>query len=131
MVYKLKHIGTGIAGRPKGQENSVTRICWKSFCCDLRSMPEFEVPDDNSIIYYKVSKQEKIGITQIGEDEYQTFYMNGYSNINIKCQKLKNGTQLDKFVNRLLMDNWDWTLEGKIKQFCVTQSSELDKELED
>lgn len=131
MAYKLKKIGTGIAGRPKGQENSITRITWKSFCCDLRSYPEFEVPDDNSIIYYKVSKNEKIGITKIGENEYQTFYMDAYNNINIKCQKLKNDTQLDKFVNRLLLDNWDWKLEGKIKQFCVSQSSELDEELGD
>lgn len=129
MVYKLKHIGSGIAGRPKGTENLVTTICWENFCCDLRSMKEFEVPIDNHIIYYIINKNERIGITKVGETTYEVSYINDSCGLTINCQKLTNDTKLDKFVNRLLMDNWDWTIEGKIKQFCI--GNETDEDLED
>jgi len=116
--------GTGMPGRPAGVSNSsVTIINWHQLCVNCRVMGEFYVPIDDEYIDYIISKDEFIRITKIVKDEntnyYQISYNNKLASLWIKCQLIKTGNELDKFINRLLADSYDWKIEGVIKPFLV------------
>lgn len=109
--------GTGIPGRPKGMNNAQLNICWDVLCKDLRHFPEFKVPMSNEYILYPIGNTEYIKITKIGDKQYQLLYV--YNNLELRCQKLKNDNDLDAFLNKLLYEDYDFVLEGFIKQFKI------------
>lgn len=112
----IKHLGTGIAGRPKGICNSQININWHNLCKDCMHYSEFKVVDD--VIIYPISKDEYLEIYPSNniENEYQMKYC--YKGLKIKCQTLDNN-DLDSLLNKLMSDDWDYsiTLNARVKTF--------------
>ena len=108
---------SGVLGRTLGQSNYKINITWGVLRKDLRQFKEFKILDgDENIITYKISDNEFINIIR-DKDKYNVLYE--YASLKIKCQILKDMHEVDSFVNHLLMDNWDWRIEGNIKQFKI------------
>jgi hypothetical protein len=109
--------GTGIPGRPKGATNSEMNLDWNTLRKTLKHYPEFVISENDDVIKYPIGDTEHICITKIEEKRYQLSYV--FNNLEINCQVLKNDTDLDNFINKLLYDDYDFVIEGFIKQFKI------------
>lgn len=120
-----------ITGRPKGMNNFQLNLNWSVLCKDLRHIEGFEIAENNEYIKYNLGKDEYFIITQ--DKEIDTLYHLSYTNgkFTMPCQDIKNNNRLDSFLNKLILDNWDIKITGKIKQFRLYQGNgeeDLDEE---
>lgn len=120
-----------ITGRPKGMNNFQLNLNWSVLCKDLRHIEGFEIAENNEYIKYNLGKDEYFIITQ--DKEIETLYHLTYTNgkFTMPCQDIKNNNRLDSFLNKLILDNWDIKITGKIKQFRLYQGNceeDLDEE---
>ena len=120
-----------ITGRPKGMNNFQLNLNWGVLCKDLRHIEGFEIAENNEYIKYNLGKDEYFIITQ--DKEIDTLYHLSYTNgkFTMPCQDIKNNNRLDSFLNKLILDNWDIKITGKIKQFRLYQGNgeeDLDEE---
>jgi len=121
----------GANGRPKGMNNFQLNLNWSVLCKDLKHIKDFEIAENNEYIKYNLGKDEYFIITQ--DKEIDTLYHLSYTNgkFTMPCQDIKNNNRLDSFLNKLILDNWDIKITGKIKQFRIYQGNneeDLDEE---
>jgi hypothetical protein len=120
-----------ITGRPKGMNNFQLNLNWGVLCKDLKHIEGFTIADNNAYIQYNLSKDEYITITK--DNEKDAYYHLNYTNgkFTMQCQDIKNDNILDSFLNKLILDNWDIKITGKIQMFKLYQGNEEDLDEED
>lgn len=120
-----------ITGRPKGMNNFQLNLNWEVLCKDLRHFEDFEIAENNEYIKYNLGKDEYFIITQ--DKEIETLYHLSYTNdkFTMPCQDIKNNNRLDSFLNKLILDNWDIKITGKIKQFRLYKNDKEDFDEDD
>lgn len=121
----------GVMGRPKGMNNFQLNLDWNVLCRDLKHIEGFNIDENNEYIRYNLGKDEYFDITK--DNEKDAFYHLTYTNgkFTMPCQDIKNDNRLDSFLNKLILDNWDIKIIGKIKQFRLyggNNEEDLDEE---
>lgn len=121
----------GISGRPKGMNNFQLNLNWGVLCKDLKHIEGFEIPNHNEYIKFNLGKDEYFIITQDNQKEgfYHLTYTNG--NFTMPCQDIKNNNMLDRFLNKLILDNWDVKITGKIKLFRLYRDNDNEEDLDE